>query len=149
MFRSFEDITSNIGAEFKNTARLVCQRAKIFVYILAVLTLIIGIVIAIDHGSFGVFIAFVAGSLFELAIFMSTVYLITINLYGKGEVIHLLAGSQSVEISGEEIAVSDEENIAGVQSTAETLASNTWVCNKCNTENSMNYGQCKKCGKYR
>ena len=25
----------------------------------------------------------------------------------------------------------------------------TWVCTGCGTHNSMNYGQCKKCGKYR
>lgn len=26
---------------------------------------------------------------------------------------------------------------------------NTWICGKCSTENSLNYGQCKKCGTYR
>ena len=25
----------------------------------------------------------------------------------------------------------------------------TWVCGYCHTSNKMNYGQCKKCGKYR
>lgn len=25
----------------------------------------------------------------------------------------------------------------------------TWICGNCKTENSMNYGQCKKCGKYK
>ena len=28
-------------------------------------------------------------------------------------------------------------------------AATTWVCNSCHTENSINYSQCKKCGKFR
>lgn len=32
---------------------------------------------------------------------------------------------------------------------AEVTESDTWICGKCKTENSMNYGQCKKCGTYR
>lgn len=28
-------------------------------------------------------------------------------------------------------------------------AGGSWVCHNCKTENSINYGQCKKCGQYR
>jgi hypothetical protein len=39
------------------------------------------------------------------------------------------------------------------ESTYTTISSVThdgkWICGNCQTENSMNYGQCKKCGKYR
>ena len=33
--------------------------------------------------------------------------------------------------------------------TAIATENKTWICGKCKTENSMNYGQCKKCGTYR
>lgn len=37
-----------------------------------------------------------------------------------------------------------------IPTTKATVAENrTWICGNCNTENSMNYGQCKKCGKFR
>lgn len=34
-------------------------------------------------------------------------------------------------------------------STATVTENKTWICGKCNTENSINYGQCKKCGTFR
>ncbi len=33
--------------------------------------------------------------------------------------------------------------------TATVTENRTWICGKCKTENSMNYGQCKKCGSFR
>ena len=30
-----------------------------------------------------------------------------------------------------------------------TNSNNTWVCKDCGTQNNINYGQCKKCGKFR
>lgn len=38
-------------------------------------------------------------------------------------------------------------SVKAVKST--TLADGRWICNHCGTENSANYGQCKKCGKFR
>lgn len=38
-------------------------------------------------------------------------------------------------------------SVKAVKST--TLPDGRWICNYCATENSANYGQCKKCGKFR
>lgn len=46
-------------------------------------------------------------------------------------------------------AIQAHTNECGAEITKEFNASPTWICDACQTENSTNYGQCKKCGKFR
>ena len=43
-----------------------------------------------------------------------------------------------------------KENTTSYATAHATITANgTWICGNCKTENNINYGQCKKCGKYR
>ena len=46
-------------------------------------------------------------------------------------------------------AIQAHTNECSAETTKEFNASPTWICDTCQTENSTNYGQCKKCGKFR
>ena len=46
-------------------------------------------------------------------------------------------------------AIQAHTNECGAEITKEFNASPTWICDACQTENSTNYGQCKKCGKFK
>ena len=45
----------------------------------------------------------------------------------------------------------DHEQSSGVSVSSKSLiiGDGKWLCGNCQTENSLNYGQCKKCGKFR
>lgn len=43
----------------------------------------------------------------------------------------------------------DRSEVKAVSVVKSSMIGNKWVCGKCKTENSANYGQCKKCGTYR
>lgn len=43
----------------------------------------------------------------------------------------------------------DEINRLRILIESKEPASDTWICKQCETENSNNYTQCKKCGKFR
>ena len=40
-------------------------------------------------------------------------------------------------------------NPVSVVAKAPSIVDGKWICGSCQTENSVNYGQCKKCGKFR
>ena len=57
--------------------------------------------------------------------------------------------SASNEQCGDRLCTS--ENLTGRSETtkATAAANGDWICGRCSTKNSVNYGQCKKCGCYR
>ena len=47
------------------------------------------------------------------------------------------------------VPVSAPSHAAPARPAAPAVAEGTWTCSKCGTKNSINYGQCKKCGGFR
>lgn len=65
-------------------------------------------------------------------------------VYGYGQIIH------NTDIIAGNIAKpnTNPRNTPVLKTSVVLTDHNTWICS-CNTENSINYSQCKKCGKYR
>lgn len=149
MFRDFEDVTKDIGTELKETARRIYTRCQVIAFLIAIVAVISGIVLAIDLGEFGVLLYFLLGAAAELLIFLGVAHLITINLYAKGELVHLVRHindpSQQIPVP----VVPEKKPEPVMPEAAPEDDSKRWFCTNCGAENSINYGQCKKCGTYR
>ena len=149
MFRDFEDITKDVGTELKETARRIYNRCQVVAFLLAVIAVITGIVMAVDSESFSVFILFLVGAAAELLVFLGVAHLITINLYAKGELVHLVRhiNDPAQQIPAPGIPEKKPENV--MPEAAPEDDKKRWFCTNCGAENSVNYGQCKVCGTYR
>lgn len=94
MFRSFDEITNDIGSELKFAAGIIYSASIFLCAIVAILEIFGGIALLFVAESFwgilGIIIGTIAGIAFEIVIIMFTAYLITILLYSKGETVHLL-----------------------------------------------------------
>ena len=66
-----------------------------------------------------------------------------------GQIVSLLRNTRdgkSPAESTQEITKSQSSTVTTVKS---VIIEDSWICQHCQTKNSINYGQCKKCGKFR
>ena len=99
--KSFENMTRDIGKELKETARRIYVRSLWFLLITIIIETIVVIGAAFDSDEpFAYIMLLPFGILFECLIVMGAIHLITINLYAKGEIVHLLrknGGNDAIE----------------------------------------------------
>ena len=90
MFKTFEEITDDIGSELKLAAEKIYRGAVIACVIFALIEFIAAFIVSINIGSFLAFLGIGIGIIIEIVCFMAAAYLIVIILYAKGEKVHLL-----------------------------------------------------------
>lgn len=163
--RQFDEITKDIGKTIKETARSIFVTANWSFFVFCIIEIIFTIGVIIDDDElFGLVILLPIALAVEYLIFYKIVHLITIKLYAKGEIVHLLkkdSSDDSAQKTDTKPATTQENNIkpAIIQEAdkktenhtqaEKAVVPDTWVCKICSTHNSNKYSQCKKCGTYR
>lgn len=159
MFRSFEAITADIGTELKETAKRIYTTGMSIAIIIAVLTVLGGFISAISYESFDVLLICIISAGLELLIALSTLHLITINLYARGEIVHLLKGKETPDsVKPAPVSVSVEVKPATAKDAPATSApkkkdttvpvvmtDGTWMC-PCGKTNASYVSSCS-CGR--
>lgn len=78
-----------------------------------------------------------------------------IHLVCNMVILHFLTNVQLIRENVEDLysAIQAPKQTVAVESPQKTavepVSENVWVCEHCQTQNSINYSQCKKCGNYR
>lgn len=174
----FEDIRNDVGQELKDTAEGMYQKAVTIVFILGVIELIGGLILAINVESFAIFLYAVIALVIEALIIMAAARLWAMQLYAKGEQIHLLrtltqqggvpaapVGFVPTQPAAQPKAPAQAAPVYAYPSQpaptytytypsqpaqpAPSQEENVWFCSHCGTKNKAEYGMCKKCATYR
>jgi len=179
----FDEMTTDVGQELKDTARRIYVRSLQIFLALAALEIICVVAIGssaddTDVTPFGWFVAAAVAVLVEFFVLQGVRHIVALKLYAKGEMVHLLknngvedkkdsayfrAHDVQTEAEVNEVPVADAWECAfcgsknadnfcarcGKSKEESQEASESWVCGKCNTLNSLKYSQCKNCAALR